>query len=300
MKVELIGLKLPEIKTGDDLADLLVKAASRDAGGLKDGDIIVVTSKVVSKAYGFLVELKEIKPSAKAVDLARETGEDPRFIQAILDHSDRLLFVLPVLKLVEKGVIDLQKLSRKPTKALELIRKFPYTFFVERKGQVYSDAGLDASNHPEGVLSFPPEDPDGVARELRRKLFEYSGKDVAVVISDTEFMPFLGSLDIARGSSGIQATAKKFGEPDRYGKPKFGGADCIVHELACASALLIGQTDEGIPAVIVRGLKYVRSEEGVSTIRLTPENLETAIKEIVKTSIKILGLKTFTKLLLSV
>lgn len=292
MKIELLGLRLPEVRPGDDLTRLIIEA-SKDAGGLKEGDILVITSKVVSKAYGLLIKLDEIRPSKKALKIGEKIGEDPRFVQAVLDKSDEILFILPFSKLVEDGVVDVEKLTKNPVEALKVIKKFPCTFFVKRGGQIYSDAGLDSSNHPEGVLSFPPKNPDRIAREIRNRILEYTGIDIPVVISDTEFMPFLGSLDIARGCSGLQVVSRKFGEPDRYGKPKYGGADHIAHELACASALLMGQTDEGIPAVIVRGYRYVRSEEGISDHQLKPAIR--IIKEIVKCSVKVLGLKWLLK-----
>lgn len=297
MRIELFGLRLPEVRPRDDLVKLILEAASRDAGGLEDGDILVITSKVVSKAYGFLIKLDEINPSKKALKIAKKVNENPCFIQAILDNSDEILFVVPFLKLVEEGVINVEKLSKNPTKVLKAIKKFPCIFFVRREGQIYSDAGLDSSNHPEGVLSFPPKNPDKIAKEIRSRILERTGKSVAVLISDTEFMPFLGSLDIARGCSGLQAISKKFGELDRYGKPKFGGADHIAHELACASALLMGQTSESIPVVIVRGYKYVRSEEGISNHQFKLEAIRRIIKETMKCSIKALGLKWLLKLL---
>ncbi|MCD6470853.1 coenzyme F420-0:L-glutamate ligase, partial [Candidatus Bathyarchaeota archaeon] len=100
MKVELYGLRLPEIKPGDDLARLVIDAASKEAGGIRDGDVLVVTSKVISKAYGFLIRLDEVEPSRRALKIAEKTGGDPRFIQAVLDNSDEILFVLPFAKLV--------------------------------------------------------------------------------------------------------------------------------------------------------------------------------------------------------
>jgi len=100
LKVELYGLRLPEVKPGDDLVRLVVDAASKEAGGIRNGDVIVVTSKVVSKAYGFLIRLDEVEPSRRALRIAEKTGGDPRFIQAVLDNSDEVLFLLPFAKLL--------------------------------------------------------------------------------------------------------------------------------------------------------------------------------------------------------
>lgn len=292
----MFGLRLPEVRPGDDLVKLILESASREAGGLEDGDILAVTSKIVSKAYGFLVELDKINPSKRALKIAEETGGDPRFIQAVLDNSDELLFVLPFSKLVEKGVINIERMSKNLARAYEAIEKAPYKLIVRRGGQTYSSAGLDTSNHPEGVASVPPKDLDKFAREIRGRILELTGKEVAVIITDTEMWISFGSLDLARGSSGIEVVSKSFGEPDLYGKPKFGGVDCVAHEIACASALLMGQTNEGIPAVIVRGYKYVKSEKGISDYQLKPEAIRIAVKETVKSSVKVLGLKWLLKL----
>ena len=298
MKVELYGLRLPEIKPGDDLARLVIDAASKEAGGIRDGDVLVVTSKVISKAYGFLIRLDEVEPSRRALKIAEKTGGDPRFIQAVLDNSDEILFVLPFAKLVEKGVIRIERMSRNIAGAREAMKKAPYKLIVRRGGQIYSSAGLDSSNHPEGVVSVPPENMDEYAREIRRRILELTGRRVAVVVTDTEMWLSLGSLDFARGSSGIEVVHKGFGDPDLYGKPKFGGVDRIADEIACASALLMGQTDEGIPAVIIRGYRYAGSEEGVSDYQLSADAIRYAVKEIIKSSIRILGFKWLFKMLI--
>jgi len=300
MKVEMFGLRLPEVKPGDDLVKLILESASQAAGGINDGDIVVITSKIVSKAYGLLVRLDEVKPSRKALKIAEKTGGDPRFIQAVLDNSDEILFVLPFSKLVERGVINIGRVSKNLARAYEATKKSPYKLIVRRGGQIYSSAGLDTSNHPDGVASIPPKDPDKVAREIRSRILELTGREVAVIITDTEMWISFGSLDFARGSSGIEAVSKRFGEPDLYGKPKFGGVDCIAHEIACASALLMGQTNEGIPAVIIRGYKYVRSEEGISNYQPKPEAIRAAIKETLKSSVKVLGLRWLLKLLINI
>jgi len=297
VKIEMFGLKLPEIKPGDDLVRLILDEASRTAGGIKDGDIIVVTSKIVSKAYNFLIKLDEVEPSKEAYKLAKKLNMDPRFIQAVLDQSDEILFVFPFYELVKEGIISLEKISKNVAEAYEVLKRIPYMLVVRRGNQIYTDAGLDFSNNPEGILSALPKNLDKIAKEIRRKIFELTGKDVAVVISDTEMWLSLGSLDFARGSSGIEVVSKNFGELDLYGKPKFGGVDHVAHEIACAAALLMGQTAKGIPAVIIRGCQYQRSEEGISNYQIDLENVREIIKKIIKCSIKTLGLKWLLKIL---
>jgi len=90
LKVEIFGLSLPEVKPGDDLARIIVEAAEREAGGIMEGDIIVVTSKIVSKAYSFLINIDEVKPGSRALEIAEKTGMDARMVQVILDNSDEI------------------------------------------------------------------------------------------------------------------------------------------------------------------------------------------------------------------
>ncbi|HID91184.1 TPA: hypothetical protein EYP44_04410 [Candidatus Bathyarchaeota archaeon] len=147
------------------------------------------------------------------------------------------------------------------------------------------------------MASIPPRDLDRLAGEIRKRILGLTGRDVAVIITDTEMWFSLGSLDFARGSSGIEVVSKRLGEPDLHGKPKFGGVDRVAHEIACASALLMGQTSEGIPAVIMRGYKYVRSEEGISDYQLRSEAIIVAVKETLKHSVRVLGLRWLLGLL---
>jgi len=299
MRVELFGLGLPEVKPGDDLARMLVDSCEEEAGGIRDGDILVVTSKIISKAHGLLIKVGEVEPKVKALEIAEKTGMDPKMVQVVLDNSDEILFAFPFLKLIEKGLINIERLAQNKERAQNAVRKVPCLLIVRRNGQIYSDAGLDFSNHPEGIASIPPADPDKYAKDLREKIKGITGKEVAVIISDTEGAPFIGSLDLARGASGIEVVSRRFGELDRYGKPKFGGVDHVANELACASALLMGQTSEGIPAVLIRGLKYAKSEEGISSYSLSSKTTRAIIKETIKQTAKIIGIKSILKLILS-
>ena len=298
MKIELFGLVLPEVCPGDDLVGMIVDAAGKVAGGIEDRDVLVVTSKVVSKAYNLLIKMEKVEPKSEALRIAKKTGMDPRMVQAVLDNSEEILFAMPYRRLVEKGLIDITIVSKDLGRAHEVIDKIPCILCVRRDKQFYSDAGLDFSNHPEGVVSVPPRDPDSYAKELRKRITEATGKEVAVVISDTEgVIGLAGSLDIARGSSGIEVLARSFGEMDRFNKPKFAGADNIPSELACASALLMGQTAEGIPVVLVRGLKYNKSEKGILDYSMTSKEYRNVLKEIVRESARVIGVRRGLSLL---
>lgn len=289
MKIELFGLPMPEVRPGDDLGALLVEGARRACGGLQAGDVLVVTSKIVSKARGYLVELRDVRPSATARRLSARTGLDARFLEVVLGQSDAVLMVLPLAEFVRQGVVTPAQLGSDTLAVQRLIERFPYEVFTLRGGDVYSSAGVDASNHPEGQVSYPPPDPDEEARRLAGEVRRITGLHVPVVITDTEYTLGLGTQDVARGSYGIKPAAGKFGAPDRMGKPKFGGADLVTHELASAAALVMGQTAEGFPAVVVRGVPYEPFDGGMAAWRPAPEQAGRIARLSLRYSVRVLG-----------
>jgi len=273
MKIELIALKLPEIKKGACLGKLIVKESEAQAAGLEDGDVILVTSKIVSKAQGRIVKLDSIKPEPKAKLLARSFGKDPRLMQLILEESKELLFAIPLHKFVKESLINLESFSYDVKAAKKLIENDKTLLVVEHKsGLICSDAGIDSSNHPKGFVSLLPQDPGKAAKDISLAIKELTGKDTACVITDTEISIGFGSLEKALGVYGISPFAKEFGKPDRFGKPKFGGVDNVADMLACAAGLVWGQTSAGIPVVIIRGLKYDK-KKGVEELKLSTKNL---------------------------
>lgn len=287
-KVEILGLgTVPDIKSGDKLGEIIVGCAEDEVGGIKERDIIVVTSKVVSKAENRVTTLSEVKPSKKALRLSRKTGKAASKIQLILDDGQEIVAVIPLSGLAEKYVI---RSTKRPDQARQLLDK-ESCILVTRDGggRVHTyDGGIDSSNHPEGVVSLPPFDPDRSAGEIRDEIKRLTGKEVAVLIADTEIVPF-GSIDLATGCSGIEPITKRFGEPDRFGKPKFGGMDIIAYELTAAAALLFGQTDEGIPVAIIRGLDYAPNdkENVLNTLAADRHQLRRAIGSAIKATANI-------------
>ncbi len=262
-KVEIYGLKLPEVREGCDLASMIVKAAEECGIGIKDRDVIVVTSKVVLKAEGVVFRLDDVKPSLASKLIARISGKDPREVELVLRASKDVIALLPFRR-ARREVIE--RISRDVDTAMKLFKQIPSILVVVTKqGLIALDGGVDYSNLPPGYAIANVLDFDEEARKLRLRIEELTGRRVAVVISDTESNTSgkLGTIDVAVGSSGIKPVTPYFASRDRYGRPKFGGIDIVVDELASAAALLMGQTSEGIPAVIVRGLKYEVSDEGV-------------------------------------
>jgi coenzyme F420-0:L-glutamate ligase/coenzyme F420-1:gamma-L-glutamate ligase len=287
MKLELLGLKLPEIKPGDDLAKAIVEAARSHGVELRSGDVVAVTSKVVSKSVGSLYTARNVKPSAAASKIARRAGLDPRFVEILVRESDEILLAIPFRRLVEKGIIDPKALSKDLEQLSKAIDLYPTLFITVRDCMLWTDSGIDSSNHPPGVYSIPPRNLDLHARRLSERIEKLTGARVAVVICDTEVMPG-GALDIARGSYGLPVLARRFGEPDMYGKPKFGGADNIANAICAAAGLLMGQHAEGIPVVVVRGLEYEWREEGVLQ-SVKALNLGRVLLESIIHTLRVLG-----------
>jgi coenzyme F420-0:L-glutamate ligase/coenzyme F420-1:gamma-L-glutamate ligase len=208
---------IPEIREGDDLAELLKEAVER-AGGFEAGDVLVVAQKVVSKAEGRIVALDEIEPSEQAQALAAD--HDPRHLEVILGEAARLVRTRPPLVIAET-----------------------------RHGFVCASAGIDRSNAagPDTVVLLPV-DPDASARRLAETL------GVAVIVSDSFGRPFRqGTTDIAIGVAGLAPLLDLRGVRDPAGYELKTTTIAVADEIAGAAELAMGKT-RGIPAAIVRGL----------------------------------------------
>jgi coenzyme F420-0:L-glutamate ligase/coenzyme F420-1:gamma-L-glutamate ligase len=295
-KVEMFGLSLPEVAKGDDLGSMLVESCNAIGVRLNEGDVFVVASKVISKSAGYLVSVEGVEPSGRARRIAKVCGGDPRVTQIVLDHSDRLIMAIPIGELERNEVTHLAEFSEDRMAAGAAIAKTPALLVVERSGQIYTDAGLDFSNHPEGSGSLPPIDPNLAAKELREAIRTISGITVAVILSDTEVCLSGGSIDLARGSSGLRVIDHGLGRIDRFGRPKFGGIDNLAQEMAGAAALLMGQGAEGIPAVLIRGISYTPDEaDGIRSWIAKPGDLRRLLTLIFLSTIRSIGIPGFLR-----
>ncbi len=280
-KIELIGLQtIPEIKAGDNLAKIICDCAKNENVSINEKDIFVLTSKIVSKALGLIRKKADVKVSKKALKISKKTGKDPIWVQMILDTGHKIIAVVPlggaITQYVASGSTDAESSRR-------LCDSEKCLFITESPtGSIHTcDAGIDGSNHPEGVVSLFPEDPDAEAAKIRAEIRKLTGKNIACLLADTELVSY-GTVDTAVGSSGINPCSVMFGKKDKFGKPKFGGIDLVGLEMAAASALLFGQTDSGIPVTIIRGYEYQFDEKrNVSnTLRLAGD--ERDISQVVR------------------
>ena len=241
---------IPMIRPGDDLARLLIAACEKNGLAPADGDILVVAQKIVSKAQGRYVDLAKIRPSPRAVSLASEVDKDPRLVEVILSESRRV------------------------------VRKRPGVLIVEhRLGFIMANAGVDRSNIEADIAAEPvlllPRDPDASAAELHERLAAHFGKRLAVIITDSWGRAWRhGTVGVALGVAGLPALLDLRGRPDLFGRElrvtQIGFAD----EIASAASLVMGQADEGRPAVLVRGLTWSGPPApGAALIRPAQEDL---------------------------
>jgi coenzyme F420-0:L-glutamate ligase / coenzyme F420-1:gamma-L-glutamate ligase len=231
--LELLALPgLPMVREGDDVAALIAAALARADLALRDGDIVVVAQKIVSKAEGRTVDLATVEPSAEAVELAHDVGKDPRLVEVILSESARVVRSRPNLIIVE-----------------------------HRLGFVMANAGVDQSNvaPADGVhrALLLPRDPDASAEALRASLQQRSGAAIGVIISDSFGRAWRrGTCGIAIGAAGLPSLIDLRGQPDLFGRTLEVSIIGFADEIAAAASLLQGQAAEAQPVILVRGLAW--------------------------------------------
>jgi coenzyme F420-0:L-glutamate ligase / coenzyme F420-1:gamma-L-glutamate ligase len=229
-----------EVLAGSDLAATLRSAIERSGLEIADGDIIVVTQKVVSKAEGRMVCLDEIHVSPEADELARTTRKDPRLVELVLREST------------------------------EVLRAVPNVLITRHKlGLVMANAGIDRSNiGPDGsnCALLLPLDPDASAERLAQALATGRAKP-AVVISDSFGRPWrMGVVSVAIGASGLPALADRRGQLDRDGRTLEVTQVAVADLVACAAALATGEGAESVPAVLVRGYTAIEAPRPASAL----------------------------------
>ena len=235
---------LPEIAEGDDLGMLAARACEAQATPLADGDVLVVTQKVVSKAEGRVLDLGGVEPSARAREFADAWEKDARAVEVVLREAVRVVRM-------ESGVIITET----------------------RHGFVCANSGVDASNVGRGdgdCVVLLPLDPDASARRIRDAAREAAGADVAVIVSDTFGRPWReGAVNVAIGAAGIEPLLDYRGLADDDGRELRSTVIAVADEIASAAELAMGKLDRA-PAAIARGYPYRKGESGVRPIVREP------------------------------
>lgn len=237
--LEIIALDgLPLLRPGDELARLIVERAKRIGTGIRSWDVIVVGQKVVSKSERRVVDLNNIKPSKRAVELSKKTGKRAEFVEIVLRDSKRVL------------------------------RASKDAFIVKtRLGSTCLNGGVDKSNvEGDSTYALLPRDPDASARKLRSRISRLTGKKIGVIISDTRSRPFRkGQVEEMIGIAGINPLIDYRGGKDLFGyQLRFKNVN-VADELASAAELVMGQGREATPAAIIRGLKRITFQERASS-----------------------------------
>lgn len=232
-----------EVRSGDDLLELLLGALERQGTPLADGDVLVVTQKIVSKAEGRLASLDDVEPSPFARIAAAQGNKDPAYYEIVLRESRRVVRM-------DRGVLITET----------------------HHGLICANAGVDESNVAGGrVVTLLPADPDASAAALRAAVRERAGVSVAVLISDSFGRAWReGQVNVAIGAAGIAPIADYAGIADPYGMTMRASQLAVADELASAAELVMGKIDQ-VPAAIVRGYPYAPSELDAQALIRPPE-----------------------------
>ncbi|MEX2327843.1 MAG: coenzyme F420-0:L-glutamate ligase, partial [Pseudomonadales bacterium] len=244
MKLTFTGIEnIPMVEPGDDLVDLIIRASTDMGEPLSEGDVIVIAQKIVSKAENRYLDLTTIEPTQEAIILAAEVDKDPRKVQAILNESN------------------------------EVVRKREGVLIVEQKlGFVQANAGIDQSNIPHDndeedmICLLLPVDPDASADAIREGIKSRLDINVGVIINDSLGRAWRnGTLGLAIGVAGFTALEDHIGGHDLFGRELVVTVVAAADEMAAGASLVMGQTTEKTPVVIVRG--YQPQEPGDPALR---------------------------------
>jgi len=235
-----------DIFPGSNLGFIIYKAMQAQAIELQQGDVLVVTQKIVSKAEGNVINLDDVQVSEFARSLAAESKKDAPYIEVVLRESRRIVRM-------DRGILICET----------------------KHGFICANAGVDESNvNGARLITLLPVDPDRSAQQLRTRLQELSGEgstfDVAIIISDTWGRPWRsGQVNMAIGVSGMEAIVDYRGQSDPYGYELHASVLAVADELASAAELVMGKIDH-IPVALIRGYTYIPGEGSAKTLLRDP------------------------------
>lgn len=234
----------PDVKPNADLSGLILDSANANGWYWKNGDILVIAQKIISKSENQFVNLDEIQPGDLAKKYAKITGKEPGLIELILNESSKVLRA-------RKGLMIVQ----------------------HRLGFICANAGIDHSNvkgeygKSEDWVLLLPKDPDNSAKVIREKIQNKTDKKLGVVIIDSHGRPWRrGVVGISIGASGVPVVIDRRGSRDRYGYELKATDIGALDELAATASILMGQADEGRPVVVIRGFPYPLQDSNFSEI----------------------------------
>ena len=241
MSIQILPVHIDgEITKGQDIVQ-----AAKGLTCVQKDDVVVLSQKIISKQEGRIVLLDSVIPNSLALGIASAYGKDPRTVQLVLDESSRIVRM-------RSGVLIMQTHS----------------------GLVCANAGVDESNVPLGYAALLPENPDASAEQLRESILQKTGKETAVIISDTFGRPFrMGQTDCAIGSAGIAPIKNYAGSSDAFGRILRVTAIAVADQI-CAAAELVSKKTSGSPITIIRGYEFESAKCGSKDLlRASSEDL---------------------------
>ena len=235
MSIQIIPVKIKEdVQPNDDIIEMILSSSKIS---INDGDVLVLSQKIISKREGRIINLNSIIPSELSVGIASAYEKDPRLVEAVLSESKRIVRM-------EHGVLIVQT----------------------RHDFICANAGIDESNVEKGFVTLLPIDPDKSAKKIRDAILQLTGKNVAVIISDTFGRPFrLGQTDHAIGIAGIESIKNYEGKPDTFGKIMRVTAIAVVDELCAAAELVMGKIEKS-PAAIIKNYNFNMKNDNITSI----------------------------------
>jgi len=236
---------IPRVKPGDDLGGILIAALGREPQTLENGDVIVIAQKIVSKAENRFVQMSDIEPSPRAIEIATKINKDPAMVELVLRESKAIIATGNNVLIVE-----------------------------DKRGFILANAGIDRSNieNSDQFALLLPEDANASAEKLRQQLNQHFNLKLGVVITDSVGRPFrLGTVGMAIGSAGVEALQNLRGNRDMYGRELMVAEHAVGDAIAATAELLMGEGAEALPVVVLRGLAQGESRQTAAAI-LRPEH----------------------------
>ncbi len=239
----LIPIRTKLIKEGDDLPNIILSSLRKNKLKLKNGDILLIASKVVSVVEGRIVKLKDVTPSLKAKEIAKEIDLDERQVELILNHSEK------IYGKVHKALLTL------------------------KNGFLIANAGIDKSNCKPDEIILWPKNPQESAEKLRKEIFKRTKKRVGIVIVDSRTTPLRwGTIGLALGFAGFHPIKDYRFKKDIFGNTLQITLQNLIDDLACAAHLLMGEAREKIPIVLARDVPVKFSSKiNVNSVFIPPD-----------------------------
>ena len=223
--MQLFGIHTRLIEPGDKLVDVILDGLRRQRIAVENEDVLVVASKVVATVQRRLVKLSSIEPSKRAREISAKYNLEPSFVEVVLQEAEK------VYGGVSRALLTL------------------------KNNMLIANAGVDHKNAPVGYVVLWPKNPNESAEEIRKEIFERTGKHVGVQIIDSQVTPLrVGTIGVAIGIAGFHPVKDYRTHKDLYGNSLLITRHALADDVACAAHLIMGEANERTPAVLCRGI----------------------------------------------